>query len=220
MCEALALAPRELLSEDYQFLSSGSDTDEEGPSGAAEDVPMGSATSPSQPPPAAADLSAQPGAGRVAQQLAAARASTSGGMAVGEDAGRTALSAFLEHLVTKNSGATRSVQEVGLSGAALQGGRAAAAAPTHRCRLDPRNRAPLGAVSHCAEAWRLCADPTVLVTTYYALLHLLRPHLEGRDSGGAWKGFIDVSAIVFLLLVPFLLWMSLRAGHVLEGEGE
>lgn len=106
-------------------MSSGSDSDEEGPAAeaAAGDVAMDAAAPPARPPspavaspplappPAAAD------AGAAAAQLAAAKSSTSGGgMAIGKDAGRTALSAFLEHLVTKNSGANRSVQEVGLSG--------------------------------------------------------------------------------------------------------
>ena len=123
VCEALALAPRELLLEDGMY--SGTDSDEEGPVPADGDEAMaGSATptraegvSPANTTSATpAEQESATAREAAAQQLAAGRSSTRGGMVLGDDSGRTVLSAFLEHLVTKNSGATRSVQEVGLSG--------------------------------------------------------------------------------------------------------
>ena len=126
--EALARAPRGELSEDDDGSSEGSSDHEGGDSSdrvqpdvemVEEGAPgMGALASGSvisrlmralegqQPARAAPGPRKPPGAG--------------GGLAVGGDGADgvgTALSAFLEHLITKNSGATRNIQPVGLSGA-------------------------------------------------------------------------------------------------------
>ena len=51
-----------------------------------------------------------------------------------------------------------------------------------------------------------------VVVSHAPVVTLLNELHKGRDSGTAWKGFIDVSAIVFLLLslVGYVLFFSLR----------
>ncbi len=127
--EALARAPRDELGDeddddDGSDASSSRGAAAEG--GAQADAEMGDQGAP--PPAAVASgsviqrlMRALEGAGQ-GPRAAAPRdpPGAGGGLPVGGDGEEgvgTALSAFLEHLITKNSGATRNIQPVGLSGA-------------------------------------------------------------------------------------------------------
>ena len=128
--EALARAPRDELSENDDGSSEDSSGDEGGAHDRAQpDIEMveeagsgiGGLASGSVISRLMRALEGhQPG--RAAASAARSGPGAGGGLAVGGDGaegGGTALSAFLEHLITKNSGATRNIQPVGLSGATL-----------------------------------------------------------------------------------------------------
>jgi hypothetical protein len=128
--EALARAPRDELCEDDDSSSEGSSGDEGGVDARAQpDVEMVEEAAPGIGALASGSVISrlmraleghQPG--RAASAAARSGPGAGGGLAVGgdgADGGGTALSAFLEHLITKNSGATRNIQPVGLSGTKL-----------------------------------------------------------------------------------------------------
>ena len=128
--EALARAPRHELGDedDDDDGSDASSSREPGEGGAQPDAEMLV-----ESPPASAAVAtgsviqrlmrALEGASQAPRGAAAAQRDApgaGGGLPVGGDGEEgvgTALSAFLEHLITKNSGATRNIQPVGLSGA-------------------------------------------------------------------------------------------------------
>ena len=209
--EALARAPRdELGDEDDDDNSDVSSSRGAGEGGAQRDTEMAVEAVPAPAAVATGSviqrlMRALEGAGQAPRAATLAQRDApgaGGGLPVGGDGEEgvgTALSAFLEHLITKNSGATRNIQPVGLSGAA-------------RCLISPSSwptnlarqqlRFPLRSESRrsvtvlTGEPSVLCrrsaepahsrrAEPSVLVTTYYALVRLLTPRLEaalGQES--------------------------------------
>ncbi len=136
--KALARAPRNELGDEDDDDSDVSSSRGAAEGGAQPDAEMADQGAPAPAPAAVASgsviqrlMRALEGAGQ-GPRAAAPRdpPGAGGGLPVGGDSEEgvgTALSAFLEHLITKNSGATRNIQPVGLSGAV-------------RCLLTHRSR--------------------------------------------------------------------------------